>query len=80
MVIFLFSKYVTYFQANYILSIDFTDVMLCQEAISSSRTVFYYWSYLSIFKYEANMPCTVFVHGDSSLERPIREKITVFIV
>lgn len=57
-------------ESDDILSIDFTDVMLSQQAIASSRAVFHQWGNFSRLVDEAHVSWAVFVHGDSALKRP----------
>lgn len=61
----------SYLQSNYILAINFTNVVLCKKSISCSRAVFHYRGYFSILEYETNMPCAVLMHSNNTFKRPV---------
>lgn len=58
-------------QANDVLPVDLTDVMIGEEAISGSRTIFHYGCDFSTFKDKANMPAAVLMHSDGPLKGPV---------
>lgn len=66
---------VPYLQANDVLPVDLTDVMIGEEAISGSRTVFHYGCDLSTFKDKANMPAAVLMHSDCPLKGPVSTRV-----
>lgn len=57
-------------ESDDILSIDLTDVMFGQQAITGSRAVLHQRGDFSRLVDEADVTCAVFVHGDSALEWP----------
>lgn len=63
-------KLLSHLEADDVLSVDFTDVMLGQQAVPGSRTVFDQRGDLSRLVDEAHMSGAVLVHGDSALEWP----------
>lgn len=60
----------THLEADNILAVDLTDVVVGQKAIASGRTILDQRSDVARLEDEPNVTRAVFVHGDSTLERP----------
>lgn len=57
-------------QPDDVLSVDFTDVVLGQQAVAGGRTIFDQRGDFPRLVDEAHVAGAVFVHGDGALERP----------
>lgn len=64
-------------QADDVLPVDLTDVMIGEEAVSGSRTVLHYGSDFSTFKNKANMPTAVLMHSDCPLKGPVSIRVGI---
>ena len=57
-------------ESDDVLSVDFTDEMLSQQAIAGGGAVLDQWGDFTILVDEAHVAWAVFVHGDGALEWP----------
>lgn len=63
-------KQVSDLESNNVLTIDFTDVMLSQQAVAGSRAILDQWGDFTRLVDKAHVARAVFVHGDGALKWP----------
>lgn len=61
----------THLQTDDVLSVDLTDVVLGEKAISGSRAILHQRSDTAKLIDETDVAGAVFVHGDGALERSV---------
>lgn len=69
------SGQLSYLKSNDILPIDFTNVVISQEAVAGSRTVLHDKGDLPLLKDETQLAVDVFVQGDGALKWSVRGNV-----